>query len=128
MKRSPLKRKRHARTIDRLAGEAWAHRARSKVCALCGARNPQGHHVITQQQLRKTAAELGLEFERLRWDTRNFLALCNRHHDAHHSRRHPVSWSVLVTECPKVVQFARELDLVWWLERTYPGAESEAAA
>lgn len=126
LKRTPLK-ARADPIVKRLAHEAWARRARSKTCAVCGAANPRGHHVITQQQLRKTASEQGLDFERLRWDTRNLLALCDRHHMAHHNRTHPVPLWLLSQRCPKVFQFARELDLVWWLERTYPDTERSAA-
>jgi hypothetical protein len=94
---------------------------------MCGAKaGVQGHHVITQQQLRIAASELNKDFERLRWDTRNRLPLCARHHAAHHSAFHRIPRDVLEKACPKVFQFARELGLEWWLERTY--GDQEAAA
>jgi hypothetical protein len=122
------KRRANVSVIERLAREAWARRARSKTCAVCGAASPRGHHIITQQQLRLTATEHGLDFARLRWDTRNLLPLCDRHHAAHHNRTHPVPRSLLVSGCPKVFQFARELGLVWWVERVYPDTSKERAA
>ena len=113
-------RPRIGRELDREAAAAWARRARSKQCVLCGAHNPQGHHLITQQRLRLSAAELELDFQKLRWDTRNFLPLCPRHHAGHHSKMHPISLNIVLAESPKVIQLARELDLVWWLSREYP--------
>lgn len=131
--REPLRRQgkslaRKARKqIDRQASEAWARGAKSKPCAVCGAAGVHAHHVITQQKLRQVAAQNGLDFERLRWDKRNRLPLCPRHHAAHHARTHPIPWVVLEQHCPKVFQLARELGLLWWLEQTYPQARSEAA-
>lgn len=132
MRRSPLARRtplkaRRRHIIERQASAAWARGVRTKPCAVCGALGSQGHHIITQQQLRQVAKTLQVDFERLRWDTRNRLPLCPRHHAAHHARTHPVPWSVLEDAAPKVVQFARELGLVYWLERTYPGRVEDAA-
>lgn len=127
-RRTPLKQQRQARArIDRQAAEAWAKGARSKPCVICGSRQVQGHHIITQQKLREVAIATGRDFERLRWDARNRLSLCSRHHAAHHNRSHPIPWQVMHAHAPKAVQFARELGLVWWLERTYPDPLEMAA-
>lgn len=71
----------------------------------------QGHHVIEKSYLKRNG--LG----RLRWDQRNFMPLCQRHHSRHTGAfqrvpRHLLSaanWA-----------FARELGLEWYLERYYP--------
>lgn len=102
---------------------AWARGG--KRCALCGAPGPSAHHVITKQRLKQKAAELGVPEHRLLWDRRNRLWLCPTGHAEHHARVRPVSWQELVEHCPKVFQFARELGLVAWLERTYPQAHDE---
>lgn len=119
------------RVIDRQASEAWAWGARSKPCAVCGCGGViEGHHLVTQQTLRKVAEATGLEFERLRWDTRNRLSLCPRHHQAHHAGSHRVPLSVVLEHAPKLMQFVRELDrahdgcepVLCFVERTYPVA------
>lgn len=125
MKRSPMKRRPGVKhQIDRQASEAWAKAARTKTCALCKAKGVEGHHVITQQQLKAWAREqdrYGWQelFERVRWDRRNLLPLCQRHHDAHHNASHRLALRIVREACPKIDQFARELGLGWWLERTY---------
>lgn len=105
---------------DRERSEAWARYAHSKPCAVCGAARTQGHHVITKQQLRRWASAEGFEVDRLLWDVRNCLALCERHHAAHHSWARRLTLSFVLKHCPKVHQFACELGLLWWLEREYP--------
>lgn len=105
---------------ERLAAQAWARRARGKRCVICGAQYPRGHHVITQQMLKTQCKELDLDYRRVRWDERNLMPLCDRHHAAHHSRAHAISLEIVLASCPKIIQFARELDLVWWLSRNYP--------
>lgn len=129
MRRSALnKRPAVKQAIDRQASEAWAWGARSKPCAVCGAvGGVEGHHVVYQQTLRKAALATGLEFERLRWDTRNRLPLCARHHQAHHSGRYRVPLEVVLEHAPKLMQFVRELDrahdgcepVACFVERTY---------
>jgi hypothetical protein len=125
MRRTPLKR-RYKRQIDRQAAEAWANRARTKPCARCGGRRVQGHHVIAKQTLRQNAMQNGYEYERVVWDARNLISLCERCHGAHHAATHRLSLSFVRGACPRIDQFAREVGLEWWLERTYP--EREAAA
>jgi hypothetical protein len=106
--------------IDKARAEAWAHHARSKTCAVCGSERVQGHHVVTKQQLRKVARAEGLDAGRVLWDLRNCLALCERHHAAHHSWARRLTLSFVLDHCPKVAQFARELGSDWWLEKEYP--------
>jgi hypothetical protein len=81
---------------------------------------PHGHHIITQQQMRKQCAMLELDFERYRWDKRNLLPLCERHHARHHSKIWPISIALVFAHAPKVLQVARELECEWWLSREYP--------
>lgn len=92
---------------------------RSKRCAICGARQVQGHHILRQQDLRRAAQALDLEFERLRWDDRNRLPLCEKCHGLHHARQRPVPLQVLIKHAPKVFQMARELELEESLRRQY---------
>ncbi len=137
-KRAARKRRKPLRgPTDRERSEAWAKGKRP--CAVCGAaaHRSHGHHIVTQQKLRQVAAarsvasELDgwasapvIDFERIRWDRRNRLWLCERHHAAHHSRAKPITWGVLQEHAPKVFQFAAELGLTPWLERTYPRNEA----
>jgi 5-methylcytosine-specific restriction endonuclease McrA len=120
MRRTLLRIPAATKHIDRQAAEAWARRARSKHCVVCGKPHAKGHHIITQQQLRKTAESEGLDYRRLRWDQRNLLPLCERCHVRHHSRIAPVPLAVILTEAPKVLQLARELGIEWYLSREYP--------
>lgn len=138
MRRTPLARKPMKarapvrKVIDRAASEAWAKAARTKRCAVCGARIVHGHHLIYQQQLRRIAVDLGIEYERVRWDRRNLLALCDRHHSAHHSGAHRVVSTIVLAGAPKFGQFVRELDRQYedgrepvaeFVRRTYPQAD-----
>jgi hypothetical protein len=72
------------------------------------------------QVLRREARRLGFDFARVRWDTRNRLAICELCHERHHSRHRPIKRAVLERHAPKVFQFARELGLSHVLEREYP--------
>jgi hypothetical protein len=117
--RKPLK-VRHRRVIDRQASEAWARSVQAKRCAVCGAAGVQGHHIVYQQHLRRVARKLGVDVDRLLWDKRNALPLCERHHTAHHNASYRITADVLRRHAPKVFQFAREVGLLPWLERTYP--------
>lgn len=101
--------------------KAWATHARGKRCVVCGAARPRGHHIVTQQKIRELAKGDEELWQRWRWDTRNQLALCDRHHMAHHNRHRPVTWQEMLAYQPKALQFARELKVEWWLEATYPG-------
>jgi hypothetical protein len=99
------------------AAHLWMRRARSARCVICGAQLPKGHHIITQQQLRRSAAEC---YEQVRWDLRNMLPLCEHDHAGHHSKMHPIPLSIVLYHRPEVVAFAKELELTWWLSREYP--------
>jgi heterodisulfide reductase subunit C len=111
---------RPARRTDSEAARAWVRRARCMRCVICGERGPRGHHIITQQLLRRTALSKGLDLEAIRWDQRNLLALCDRHHAAHHAKMPAIALSIVLMHQPKVLAFASELGLVWWLSREYP--------
>jgi hypothetical protein len=122
VKRTPLKRNPdRMAAADRDASMAWAARARSKRCVMCGAAYPHGHHVIYLQELKRTVRSKRLEHRRqgILYDRRNMLPLCERHHSAHHSGMHPLPLDVVLAACPKAEQFASELGLGWFLERYY---------
>ena len=77
----------------------------------------EGHHILTQQQLRRRGLEGVL------WDVRNGIGLCEKHHRRHHSRRAPVARNVL-PEC--AFEFAADHQLGWLIERYYPALEEAA--
>lgn len=119
--RKPLKASRRVKAIiDKQAAEAWAKAARSKRCVLCRANFASGHHIISQQQLKANAQANSRDLERIRWDRRNLLPLCQRCHGRHHSRMRPVTLQELRRYAPKVFQFAREIGELAWLQRMYP--------
>jgi hypothetical protein len=107
------------------AAKAWG--SGKKPCVICGSQRVEAHHIITRQRLVAKARELGIDADRLLWDRRNKLWLCDRHHASHHSRMKPVLWAVLVEHAPKVFQFARELELEPWLERMYPKSNDRSS-
>jgi hypothetical protein len=72
----------------------------------------EAHHLVTQQQLRKIHAS-----EEQRWDVRNGMALCERHHRRHTRALERVPFDVLRSEA---LEFAREIGLGWILEKYYP--------
>lgn len=71
----------------------------------------EGHHVITRQSLRKR----GLSY--LDWDTRNSLACCQRAHRRHTGAVERISYERLPAAA---IEFAKEVDLDWQLDRFYP--------
>lgn len=81
--------------------------------------NLEAHHVVTQQQLRKIGRD------DLRWDVRNGLTLCERHHRRHTRALTRVPFELLR---PENVAFAEELGVVWILGRYYPRTKTEEAA
>ena len=107
--------------IDRRA--AWARCARARRCVVCGARHPAGHHIITKQTLSAYESINAYDYLEVEWDLRNQLGLCERHHAQHHARMRPVTLRELLVHQPQVIPFAREVGLVWWLVRTYPGGQ-----
>ncbi len=89
-------------------------------CAVCGETDGtklQAHHVIQQQRLRREAKSRGLDLDRLLWDDRVGLCLCEPCHNAHTSAMKRVPRSALR---PENWEFARELGLEHWLEHDYP--------
>jgi len=110
---------------DRHAALAWATKARAMRCAVCNAKRPHGHHVITQQVLRRTCASHRLDYERYRWDERNLLPLCERCHAQHHSRFKPVPLAIVMRNT-KAIPLAKELHLLWWISREYPNGRIDA--
>lgn len=82
-------------------------------CSSEGLRDLRGDG-FDQARLRRIAEDTGLSYERLRWDVRNRLSLCERHHMAHHSGVHRVPLATVSDASPKFLQFVRELD------RAYP--------
>lgn len=87
MKRSELKRgkglsrvpkaKGHAAPLSELPRVMWGERARRLRCAICGARYPDGHHVIPKRYLKTN------DLQDFLWDQRNMLPLCSGCHDRH---------------------------------------------
>jgi 5-methylcytosine-specific restriction endonuclease McrA len=68
-----------------------------EVC-ICGAQAEQLHHVVYQQHVRRHGGDLS--------DRRNFLPVCDRCHDRHHSR-HTVIPFTAIPEPAR--EYAREL-------------------
>jgi hypothetical protein len=99
------------------AAVLWRQKALASRCVICGSRRTRGHHIITQQQLRHSHPAV---YDDVRWDLRNQLALCDAHHVDHHSRRHAIPLHTVLAYQPRVLPFARQLDLLWYLERRYP--------
>lgn len=100
---------------------AWMLEARRRRCVVCGARRPHGHHIITQQRIRKQCQILGFNYDLYRWDQRNLLAVCERCHARHHSKLpgYQIRMATVLVHAPQVVAMAKELRLVWWLNHEY---------
>lgn len=118
MKRSaPLKRKpRRRRSVDEQAGSrTWKNRTGVR-CLVCPAEGKvcdgpiQGHHVISQQALKKRGWHLFL------WDLRNKLDVCERRHRQHTDGVAAIPLALVPVDA---LGFARDLDLEWWVERFY---------
>ncbi len=74
----------------------------------------QAAHVISKQALKRRGLQAFL------WDVRNGVAACYQHHrrsDSGHAR-FPREMLPAAAE-----EFARELDLDWWLDRFYPSSD-----
>lgn len=133
MKRTALKRgKPLRRVVVMTGGKAIGHRqvdkrkilwnaaVRGSICVACRERPAtEGHHIVKEQTLRKYARQRGYDFETVRFDTRNRLAVCKRCHANHHSGYRRFSKELLLRFARWVFDFARELDLEWALERDY---------
>jgi 5-methylcytosine-specific restriction endonuclease McrA len=143
VKRSPLRRKKALRNASGLARQSSLRRrlpppkgvearrvakqfydavarpgGRPATCAVCGAKGRMdAHHVISQQALKRRAAESGLDPLLLTGDPANGMPLCRRCHEKHTNAvesipRHLVPRSAWT--------FAASLGLTWWIERFYP--------
>ena len=77
----------------------------------------QAHHIITQQKLRQVGRD------DLRWDVRNGLTLCERHHRRHTRALARVPFELLR---PEALEFADEVGLAWTLDRYYPKTREAA--
>lgn len=96
----------------------WLAVVKGKPCAVCGRPDRvQGHHVISQQTLRKVASERGLDVSAVLWDERNGIPVCESEHSAHTSAKKRIPRSCLPLAA---FQFAAELGLTWLIERDYP--------
>lgn len=84
---------------------AWVLHARAGRCIVCGARYPQGHHAVTQQQIKRSSGKSGLELLVLLWDLRNLVTLCPTHHANHHARSSVVPLQALPAA---VVEYAQD--------------------
>lgn len=115
VKRTPLKRGRRRKPAAVIERDLWRHDlGPCRVCYQLGlaCSGPvQGHHVLTQQALRKRG------FEEFLWDKRNRLATCEGAHMRHHTRIRPIPRELLPDSA---FEFAAELGLTWLLERVYP--------
>lgn len=75
------------------------------------------HHIIKAQQLRRHAADAGIEESVLVYDPRVGMPVTRARHERHHSRFEPI----LRSDLPAAVfEFAAEHDLMWMLDRDYP--------
>lgn len=113
------------------ASSLWVHTVTSGGCVMCKHEPPaghardaarllwrvEGHHIISKQHLRRYCKA---DFERLRWDARNGLGLCQWHHMRHESCKQRVPRELLPAGA---IEFAAELGLDWLLEREYPQEE-----
>jgi hypothetical protein len=109
--------------VNQHARSAWARAARRRRCVMCGAPKPRGHHVITQQELRKLPGMHDpVHCEAVLWDRRNMLPLCDRCHARHHSRFAQVPLPLVLQHCPLIVAFAAEHGLTWYLSREHGSA------
>jgi hypothetical protein len=128
---TPLKRRKRGKLepADKTASEAfYVATTRGGECAVGAGHvtptNPlQAHHVTPQEKIREYARTLGagrLVLRRLLWDKRNGLPLCRRCHDLH---TRAVTRVPLKLVPAGAVDFARELELDYLLERNYTTTE-----
>jgi hypothetical protein len=104
---------------ERAARQRWTEEARKRPCAMCGRGPSQGHHVITQQELKHVARAKRVLLMTIRWDLRNMLPLCESCHERHHKGICRVPLLLAFRLCPGLDDFARECDRMWWLARYY---------
>lgn len=132
------------RKTDSGLAEAWIAGVRDRPCGVCGATKRQrvtvrGHHVVRQQVLRRIAKathrRTGEDYftveQRLLWDRRNLMPICDPCHEAHHppARSRRITRAEVRRAAPQVEQFARELgrEAVNDLDREYPESPTTRA-
>ncbi len=112
---------RRKQKFDSVAALWWYQRAlfAQPRCPVTGEQTVTVHHAIPQAKLRE--AGLG---EDARWDARLAVALSQKAHDNHHSRRRPLTRSEL---SEGVWAFSADHGGIfdWYLERTYLGDRSD---
>ena len=95
----------------------WEAVAKGKPCVVCGRPDRvQGHHVVSQQAIRKVAKRFGYDLATVLWDKRNGIAVCEGCHSAHTGAKKRLPLSVIPAAA---FEFADELGLRWQVERDY---------
>jgi ribosomal protein S14 len=103
-----------------LAHAWWEAVAKNKPCAVCGRPDRvQGHHVLSQQVLRRHARRFGYDALALLWDPRNGIPVCERDHSAHTGAMKRIPLAVIPAPA---LDFADEIGLRWQVERDYPAS------
>lgn len=82
-------------------------------------RTHQGHHVIPQQTLKNLfpKGHDGRSLPQILWDPRNGMAVEERRHSRHTTAHERITRADLSAS---VFEFARELELEWYLDKHYP--------
>jgi cytochrome c553 len=131
MRRTPLRAKRRPSTNDAEKSAAW-HKAvvhPKATCVVCDrprrATRLQGHHVISQQVLKRECASLELSVEQTQdilWDHRNGIALCTRCHERHTNAVERIRLARLPA---RVLEFVHFMDSMIGSERLMSRLRSE---
>lgn len=132
-RKTPMKRGKRLKPISEKRAEAlaelrsrqspvarawWQAVAHRKVCAVCGSTHKvQGHHVISQQVLRRLARKHGLDVLALLWDKRNGVAVCEDCHVAHTTAKKRIPRRCIPLPAQ---EFAAELGVSYLIEKEYP--------
>ena len=104
-----------------LAHSWWEAVAKNRPCAVCGRPDRvQGHHVLSQQVLRRHARRFGYDVLVLLWDPRNGIPVCEPDHAAHTSAKRRIPLDVIPASA---FEFADEIGLRWQVERDYPALD-----
>lgn len=78
----------------------------------------EGHHAVAKRKLKEVARARGLNLIAVVWDLRNRVFVCGSPcHPDHTSAKRRIRLADLPSH---VLVFARELGLMWWVEREYP--------
>jgi hypothetical protein len=142
LKRTPLKRTSALKAsrvvwgrVEAEAHRAWVRKITRRPCAVCAAESVEkaqaslhgrrdAHHVLPARYIRRYVRSLRLPAEEafkllvsLLYDPRNGICLCRRCHDKHETGFRRVPRALIPT---KAVQFAREIGLDWYIDKTYP--------